>query len=120
VDPDLNDSNGISSLDQPSVLRLDSLVMVAQLNIRKLIEDARLPPINIIAQKVATEGSTRFEDRARLPLGVGVNFNSFAAKLLTQACMRLCMGPGACAPIYLPMLVFVLQHTPGTRCTHML
>lgn len=31
------------------------------------------------------EGLTRFEDRQRLPLGISVNFTSFAAKLLTQA-----------------------------------
>lgn len=30
VDPDNNDANGLDSLDEPSVLRLDSLVMVAQ------------------------------------------------------------------------------------------
>ncbi len=29
------------------------------------------------------EGMTRFEDRKRLPLGVSVNFTSFAAKILT-------------------------------------
>eukprot|EP00775_Hariotina_reticulata_P013650 gene13650-13773_t len=84
VDPDSNDANGIESLDEPSVLRLDSLVMVTQLNIRKLLEDSQLPPINIICQKVATDGLTRFEDRHRLPLGVSVNFNSFAAKMLAQ------------------------------------
>lgn len=55
-----------------------------QLNIRKLLEDQALPPINIICQKVATEGLTRFEDRHRLPLGISVNLNSFAAKMLTQ------------------------------------
>lgn len=56
----------------------------AQLNIRKLLEDLALPPINIICQKVATQGLTRFEDRRRLPLGISVNFNSMAAKLLSQ------------------------------------
>jgi hypothetical protein len=35
VDPDNNDANGLDSLDEPSVLRLDSLVMVAQ--VRSLI-----------------------------------------------------------------------------------
>jgi hypothetical protein len=30
VDPDNNEANGLDSLDEPSVLRLDSLVMVAQ------------------------------------------------------------------------------------------
>lgn len=84
VDPDMDDSNGVDSLDERDVLRLDSLVMVVQLNIRKLLEDNDLRPINIICQKVASEGLTRFEDRHRLPLGISVNFTSFAAKLLTQ------------------------------------
>lgn len=53
-----------------------------QLNIRKLLEDQALPPINIIVQKVAKEGTTRFEDRRRLPLGISVNFTSFSAKML--------------------------------------
>jgi hypothetical protein len=63
-----------------------SLVQTPQLNIRKLLEDASLPPINIICQKVGSEGLTRFEDRHRLPLGISVNLNSFAAKMLTQVC----------------------------------
>jgi hypothetical protein len=33
VDPDNNDANGLDSLDEPSVLRLDSMVMVAQVNL---------------------------------------------------------------------------------------
>ncbi|KIY91324.1 hypothetical protein MNEG_16640 [Monoraphidium neglectum] len=37
--------------DQPGVLRLDSLVMMVQLNIRKCLADRGLPPINIICQK---------------------------------------------------------------------
>jgi hypothetical protein len=43
-----------------------------------------LPPINIICEKVANQGLTRFEDRQRLPLGISVNFNSLSAKLLTR------------------------------------
>jgi hypothetical protein len=39
---------------------------------------------DIICQKVATEGLTRFEDRNRLPLGISVNLNSFSAKTLAQ------------------------------------
>jgi hypothetical protein len=30
VDPDMDESNGIDSIDEPSVLRLDALVMVTQ------------------------------------------------------------------------------------------
>jgi hypothetical protein len=55
-----------------------------QLNMRKLLEDSKLPAINVICQKVATEGLTRFEDRHRLPLGISVNLNSFSAKMLAQ------------------------------------
>lgn len=55
-----------------------------QLNVRKLLEEAGRPTINIICQKVATQGLTRFEDRKRLPLGISINFTSYAAKLLTQ------------------------------------
>lgn len=65
-----------------------------QLNIRKLLEDAALPPINIICQKVGGEGLTRFEDRHRLPLGISVNLNSYAAKLLTQVGESVWVGRG--------------------------
>lgn len=99
VDPDSNDGNGIDGVDEPSVLRQDSLVMVSQLNVRKLLEDSRRPPINIICQKIATEGLTRFEDRNRLPLGISINLNSFSAKLLSQVSagvdgvgLRYCTG----------------------------
>jgi hypothetical protein len=54
-------------------------------------------PADIICQKVATEGLTRFEDRNRLPLGISVNLNSFSAKTLAQvrhsvaaAVLRVC------------------------------
>eukprot|EP00878_Enallax_costatus_P037607 GHUV01042494.1.p1 GENE.GHUV01042494.1~~GHUV01042494.1.p1 ORF type:complete len:301 (+),score=77.35 GHUV01042494.1:33-935(+) len=88
IDPDMDDSNGIDSIDQPSLLRQDALMVMVQLNIRKLLEDLCLPPINIICQKVGTQGLTRFEDRRRLPLGISVNFNSNSAKLLTQVAMN--------------------------------
>ncbi|WIA22303.1 hypothetical protein OEZ85_004619 [Tetradesmus obliquus] len=88
ADPDGDERNGIDSIDQPSVLRQDSLMVMVQLNIRKLLEDLALPPINIICQKVATQGLTRFEDRRRLPLGISINFNSMAAKLLTQVAVN--------------------------------
>jgi hypothetical protein len=73
------------------VLRQDALVMTVQLNIRKLREEQRLRPINIICQKLGTSGLTRFEDRHRLPLGMTVNFTSYAAKILAQVgqqCVR--------------------------------
>jgi hypothetical protein len=55
-----------------------------QLNIRKLLEERGLPPINIICQKVGNEGLTRYEDRRRLPLGISVNVATFTAKMLAQ------------------------------------
>jgi hypothetical protein len=76
-----------------------------QLNIRKLLEDLRLPPINIICQKVATQGLTRFEDRRRLPLGISINFNSMAAKLLTQVCFMHISAASVVASVLL--MVFV-------------
>ena len=48
-------------------------------------QDAGYPDINIIAEKVAAEGQTRFEDRYRLPLGISVNMTSYSGKLLTAA-----------------------------------
>jgi hypothetical protein len=41
-----------------------------------------LPDINIICEKLAISGVTRFEDRFRLPLGISINMTSYAAKLL--------------------------------------
>jgi hypothetical protein len=48
-------------------------------------QEAGFPDINIICEKVAAEGETRFEDRYRLPIGISVNMTSFSAKLLTSA-----------------------------------
>eukprot|EP00798_Chlamydomonas_sp_ICE-L_P003835 gene3835-13903_t len=84
VDPDMNDTNGIDALQQQDMLRLDSMVMMIQLNVRKLNEDRRLPAINIICQKVAMEGQTRFECRRRLPLGISMNLTSYDAKNLAK------------------------------------
>ena len=49
------------------------------------MQEAGFPDINIICEKVAAEGETRFEDRYRLPIGISVNMTSFSAKLLTSA-----------------------------------
>jgi hypothetical protein len=43
------------------------------------------PDINIITEKVAFQGITRFEDRSRLPLGSNFNVTSFSARILSQA-----------------------------------
>ncbi|KAL6749116.1 hypothetical protein V8C86DRAFT_3032280 [Haematococcus lacustris] len=84
IDPDQDSANGIDELRQRDMLRLDAMVMMVQLNIRKVLDDGDRPTINIICQKVAFEGMTRFEDRNRLPLGISINFSSYSAKLLTQ------------------------------------
>ena len=48
-------------------------------------QEAGFPDINIITEKVAFEGVTRFEDRQRLPLGISFNSTSLSASLLIQA-----------------------------------
>ena len=48
------------------------------------------PDINIVCEKVAFHGLTRFEDRHALPLGVSSNFTAYSAKLLTQVRARAC------------------------------
>lgn len=58
--------------------------VLLQLNVRKSLEERALPPINIICQKLGSEGLTRFEDRKRLPLGISVNLATFSAKMLAQ------------------------------------
>lgn len=47
------------------------------------------PDINIVCEKIAFQGLTRFEDRQALPLGVSTNFTAYSAKLLTQACLMI-------------------------------
>lgn len=44
-----------------------------------------MPDINIICEKLAIAGVTRYEDRFKLPLGISVNMTSFAAKVLIQS-----------------------------------
>eukprot|EP01025_Chloroclados_australasicus_P037823 TRINITY_DN38681_c0_g2_i3.p1 TRINITY_DN38681_c0_g2~~TRINITY_DN38681_c0_g2_i3.p1 ORF type:complete len:744 (+),score=121.86 TRINITY_DN38681_c0_g2_i3:179-2410(+) len=85
LDPDMDASNGISLYEENEILRLDSMVMMAQLNVRQVVEEKELPEMNIICEKLSFQGSTRFEDRFRLPLGISVNFTAFAAKMLTEA-----------------------------------
>ena len=50
----------------------------------RLPQDQRAPDINIIAEKCAFEGFTRFEDRFKMPLGISINYTSYAAKLLAE------------------------------------
>ena len=50
-----------------------------------ILQAQKLPDFNILCEKCAFEGMTRFEDRFKQPLGISVNFTSYAARLLTQA-----------------------------------
>lgn len=81
VDPDADASNGVDFLEQRDMLRLDSMLLLVQLHIRTALRAQRLTDINIICEKLAIAGVTRYEDRFRLPLGVSVNMTSFAAKV---------------------------------------
>jgi hypothetical protein len=60
------------------------MILMVQLNIRKLVEEQQLPDLNIICEKLAFEGVTRFEDRYRLPVSISVNCTAYAAKLLAE------------------------------------
>lgn len=52
------------------VLQLDALLLRVQLNLRSALQGIdREQEVNIITEKVGTEQDTRFEDKARLPLG---------------------------------------------------
>lgn len=48
------------------------------------LQAAEAPDINIICEKVAFDGVTRFEDKFRLPLGVTVNLTDYSAQLATE------------------------------------
>ena len=48
------------------------------------MQEQRRPDINIVCEKIAFQGLTRFENRECLPLGVSTNFTAYSAKLLTQ------------------------------------
>jgi hypothetical protein len=50
----------------------------------RAVQDAGFPEINIICEKVAAEGITRFEDRYKLPVGISVNMTSWSAKMMTH------------------------------------
>lgn len=51
--------NGMELSEPNEVFRMDSMIMMVQLNVRKLLEEASLPPIHIISEKLAFEGVTR-------------------------------------------------------------
>jgi hypothetical protein len=79
--------------------QLDDLSMLCMC----LLQEAGYPDINIICEKVAAEGETRFEDRYRLPIGISVNMTSFSAKLLTST-------------LYNPRNVLVFAQVPPHPC----
>ncbi|KAL4421226.1 hypothetical protein ABPG75_010517 [Micractinium tetrahymenae] len=82
---------GLRLLSQAEMLSLDAAMLMVQLNIRLALEasaEARHPNISIICEKLTYVGVTRFEDDARLPLGIAINSASFAAKALTQVAVN--------------------------------
>ena len=70
------------------MLKMDSLILKCQLNLRQMLNSTVLGPprdMIFIGERLAGESRcTRFEDRTRLPLGSSVNSASFAAKALAQ------------------------------------
>ena len=65
------------------------------------VQEAGMHTTILISEKCAFEGTTRFEDGLRLPLGISVNFPSFAAGILTEVrmlhveCAAFCEQAGA-------------------------
>jgi len=84
----------------------------------KHAQDAGYPDINIIAEKVAAEGQTRFEDRYRLPIGISVNMTSYSGKLLTAALYnpRLIMVYAQARLAQCTLIGSQTDHTQGTCC----
>jgi hypothetical protein len=77
------------SLTSASMLKMDALILNCQLNLRHMIQN--ISPSSdqsgmiFISEKLSGESRcTKYEDRARLPLGSSVNSSSFAAKVLAQ------------------------------------
>lgn len=98
-----DDADGESSADfsltSASMLKMDSLILNCQLNLRQMLKNAEISasPSSLrqrnersgdmifIGERLAGESRcTKFEDRARLPTGSSVNSSSFAAKALAQ------------------------------------
>ena len=79
------------------------------------LQAADAPDINIICEKVAFDGVTRFEDRYRLPLGVTVNMTDYSAQLATEVCSA---APCSGSPIYaLLKFSFALVPMGGLQCS---
>lgn len=61
-----------------------------------LQQESGYPDINLVCEKLAFEGVTRFEDRQRLPMGICVNLTAYAAKLCFQVAYNpMMLGPYA-------------------------
>lgn len=58
------------------------------------VQESGYPDINLVCEKLAFEGVTRFEDRHRMPMGICVNLTAYAAKLCFQAAYNpMIIGP---------------------------
>ena len=69
-------------LEELHPLRGDALLLMASVNLRKLLWDRGLPPIHIVTEKLSGEVETRFEDASRLPMGLSINLAAESATLL--------------------------------------
>jgi hypothetical protein len=79
-----------------------------------LQEERGFPDINIITEKVAFQGITRFEDRGRMPLGSIFNVTSFSARILSQAMYNPKVTPFRCMPCSISAPLQIHQgHQPG-------
>lgn len=47
LDPDMEVANGIAATEQSDMLRLDAMILMVQLNIRKLIEVCAAPKVHL-------------------------------------------------------------------------
>lgn len=69
-----------------TVQNVEAMSMSSQHDLNHMMQEQGRPDINIVCEKVAFQGLTRFEDRHSLPLGVSSNFTAYSAKLLTHVC----------------------------------
>jgi hypothetical protein len=88
-----------------------------------LLQDAGLADINIIAEKTAFEGLTRFEDKERLPLGTNFNLTAYGANMLLQAAVSPKVVPSTghlqgARNLYLALLLLLFAE--GSKLEHLL
>eukprot|EP00892_Ulva_mutabilis_P004077 jgi/Ulvmu1/2040/UM120_0036.1 len=83
LDPDQDMANGYDDITTPGdLLRLEAVVLAAQLNLRMRLQRAARTWVSVVAEKMAYGSQTRFEDFTQLPVGISVNFTSFSSKML--------------------------------------